>query len=306
MINEDSGNAVQKQEQGKNILIIVLLILVIISGVKLYYDHQDKAQKTEEILVLSEENTDLNQRLDSITYELDLRINEIRQLGGDIDSLVAIKDRLIMERNSNRNRSNAEIAQLNQRIDGYGRLLKEKDEDIVRLKAMNERLFSENTELKSTKAEIEEEVVKLNQKAIELEEKVNVAAKLRAENIVIAAVNSRGREREGKFRNRQQEKLKISFSLADNPVAPFGTRDIYVQILSPNNQVIFDIAKGSGTFSMDGREEFYTARQNIMFNNTLQRLTYFYEKGTDYAKGTHTVRVFADGLEIGDKTFEVK
>jgi len=279
---------------------------VIISGVKLYYDHQEKAQKTEEILILSEENTGLNQRLDSITYELEIRINEIKQLGGDIDSLIAIKDQLILERNSNRSRTVAEIAKLNQRIDGYGKLLREKDADIVKLKAMNEQLFSENTVLKSSKAEIEEEVVKLNQKTQELEEKVNVAAKLRAENIVVAAVNSRGKEREGEFRNRQQEKLKITFTLADNQVAPFGTRDIYVQILSPNNQVIFDIAKGSGTFSMDGREEFYTARQDILFNNSLQRLTYFYEKGSDYSKGMHKVRIFADGLEIGERAFEVK
>jgi len=306
MMNEESGKAVHKQEQGKNILIIVLLILVIISGVKLYYDHQEKAQKTEEILILSEENTGLNQRLDSITYELEIRINEIKQLGGDIDSLIAIKDQLILERNSNRSRTVAEIAKLNQRIDGYGKLLREKDADIVKLKAMNEQLFSENTVLKSSKAEIEEEVVKLNQKTQELEEKVNVAAKLRAENIVVAAVNSRGKEREGEFRNRQQEKLKITFTLADNQVAPFGTRDIYVQILSPNNQVIFDIAKGSGTFSMDGREEFYTARQDILFNNSLQRLTYFYEKGSDYSKGMHKVRIFADGLEIGERAFEVK
>ncbi len=305
-MNEESGKAVHKQEQGKNILIIVLLILVIISGVKLYYDHQEKAQKTEEILILSEENTGLNQRLDSITYELEIRINEIKQLGGDIDSLIAIKDQLILERNSNRSRTVAEIAKLNQRIDGYGKLLREKDADIVKLKAMNEQLFSENTVLKSSKAEIEEEVVKLNQKTQELEEKVNVAAKLRAENIVVAAVNSRGKEREGEFRNRQQEKLKITFTLADNQVAPFGTRDIYVQILSPNNQVIFDIAKGSGTFSMDGREEFYTARQDILFNNSLQRLTYFYEKGSDYSKGMHKVRIFADGLEIGERAFEVK
>lgn len=170
-MNEDSGKAVQKQEQGKNILIIVLFILVIISGVKLYYDHQEKQQKTEEILILSEENTDLNQRLDSITYELDIRINEIKQLGGDIDSLIAIKDQLILERNSNRNRSVAEIARLNQRIDSYGKLLEEKDADIAKLKAMNEQLFSENTELKSTKAEIEEEVVKLSQKLKSLKKK---------------------------------------------------------------------------------------------------------------------------------------
>jgi hypothetical protein len=41
-----------KNENGKNILIIVLIILVIISGIKLYMDHLDKSRKSEEILIL--------------------------------------------------------------------------------------------------------------------------------------------------------------------------------------------------------------------------------------------------------------
>lgn len=295
-----------KQEKGKNVLIIVLIILVIISGIRLYTDHKEKNQKTEEILLMSEENTDLNLRLDSLTYQLDLRIQEIQRLGGNIDSLMVIKDQLVLARTNDQNRSEEEIAKLNRQIDDYRKMLRTKDDDIVKLRQANQQLFSENTELKSSKAEIEEEVVKLSQKTQELEEKVNVAARLRAENVVVAAVNSRGREREGEFRNRQLEKLKISFTLADNPVTPHGTKDIFVQILSPNNQVIFDIAKGSGTFSVDGREEFYTSRQDILFNNSQQRLTYFYEKGSDYNKGEHRVRIFSDGMEIGSQTFDIK
>src|SRR5690606_25087161 len=110
---------------------------------------------------------------------------------------------------------------------GYSVLLKEKDSEIIQLRQVNEQLYTENKDLKDTKAEIEEEVVKLNIKQQELEDKVNVAATLRAENIEIAAVNSRGRERTDEFRNRHLEKLKISFSLADNKVAEAGTKDIY-------------------------------------------------------------------------------
>jgi predicted nuclease with TOPRIM domain len=296
----------KKSENGKNILIIVLVILVIISGIKLYADYRDKTKKSEEILILSEENNDLNRRLDSMTFQLDLRIQEIEKLGGDVKALEEMKEQLIAERNSDRKRSAEEIAALNRRIDNYARTLQEKDAEILQLREVNQQLVTENQSLKSTQAQIEDEVVKLNQKQQELQEKVNIAAVLRAENINIAAVNSRGREREDGFRNRQIEKLKISFNLADNKVAEHGNKDVYVQVIAPNNQPIFDVAKGSGTFTIDGREEFYTVHQDINFNNTKQTLTYYYEKGSRYAPGTYEVRIFAEGHQIGNKTFEVK
>ncbi|MCH7396593.1 hypothetical protein MM236_01275 [Belliella sp. DSM 107340] len=296
----------KNSEKGKNILIIVLIILVIISGIKLYSDSVDRSKKSEEILILSEENNEINKRLDSVTYQLDLRIQEIEKLGGDISSLEEIREQLISERNSNKKRSTEEINALNNKINSFTSVLQEKDKEIVKLREVNQQLFAENEDLKSSQAEIEEKVVKLNMKTEELEEKVSIAGRLKAENILIAAVNSRGKEREDGFRNRQLERLKISFNIADNKVAEKGPRDIYVQIIAPNNQPIFDIARGSGTFMIDGREEFYTVQQDILFDNTQQSLTYFYEKGSKYNSGKYEVRIYADNYQIGKGSFEVK
>ncbi|SEI86102.1 hypothetical protein SAMN05192553_101575 [Cyclobacterium xiamenense] len=293
-------------ENGKNILIVVLIILVILSGWRLFNDHREKSKKNEEILILTEDNSELNIRLDSMTFQLDLRIQEIERLGGNVDSLIQIKEQLVRERQLEINRTAAEIATLNAQIDTYSGLLKQKDGDILRLREQNQQLFSENRELKSSKAEVEEEVVKLNSRTDELEQKVTLASQLKAENIRVAAVNSRGREREDEFRNRQLSKLKVSFFIAENNVAPEGIRDVYVQVLTPNEQVIFDIAKGSGTFELDGKEVFYTAKQDFIFTNSQQQLTYYYEKGSDYAKGLYTVKVFSGGAEIGRSSFEVK
>jgi hypothetical protein len=303
--NYENENS-RKSDTGKNILIIVLIILVIISGIKLYTDHLDKTRKSEEIIILSEENNDLNRRIDSVTFQLDLRIQEIEKLGGDITSLEQIREQLIQERNSDAKRSATEIANLNQRINSYTQVFEEKDQEILKLRVVNQQLYAENEDLKSTQAEIEEEVVQLNIKQQELQEKVEIAARLKAENIVVAAVNSRGREREDGFRNRQLEKLKVSFNVSDNKVAEHGPRDVYVQILSPNNQPIFDVARGSGTFSIDGREEFYTVHQDMLFDNSNQQLTFFYEKGSNYPSGIYEVKIYADGYEIGTKKFEVK
>lgn len=309
MNTEFENNRPEKKDQGKNIIIIVLVLLVIISGIKLYTDYVDRSKKTEEILLLSTENNDLNKRLDSVTYQLDLRIQEIEKLGGDVKALEEVRDQLIAERNSQRQRSSSEIVALNEKIKTYNSMIVEKDQEILELRAMNQQLFTENQDLKTTQAEIEEEVAQLNIQKEDLQAKVNVASMLKAENIEIAAINSRGKERvetTKDFKNRQIERIKVSFNLADNKVAEKGPRNIYVQVLAPNAQPIFDVAKGSGTFMMDGAEQFYTVKQDVIFDNTEQELTFFYEKGSDYVSGSHQVKIFVDNYEVGSKTFTVK
>lgn len=309
MNTEFEKKSPQEKSQGKNIIIIVLVLLVIISGIKLYTDYVDRTKKIEEILFLSTENNDLNKRLDSITYQLDLRIQEIEKLGGDIKALEEVKNQLVSERNSSRQRNSTEIAALNSKINSYNKLIAEKDQEILELRAMNQQLFSENQDLKTTQAEIEEEVAQLNIQKENLQAKVNVASMLKAENISISAVNSKGKERvetTKDFRNRQIERIKISFNLADNKVAEKGPRNIYVQVLAPNSQPIFDVAKGSGTFMTNGNEQFYTVKQDVIFDNSGNELVFYYEKGSDYVSGTHEVRIFVDNYQVGSKSFTVK
>lgn len=309
-MNSNSENhSTQKTEQGKNIIIAVLVLLVVISGIKLYTDYQDRTKKTEEIIQLSTENIELNNRLDSMTYQLDLRIQEIEKLGGSIAALEEIKNQLLAERNSSKQRTASEITALNQKISGLNTMIQEKDKEIISLRAANQELSAENQDLKTTQAVIEGKVSELSVQKNDLQAKVNIAAKLKAEKITISAVNSKGKERietTKDFKNRQMERLKVSFNIADNKVADKGPRNVYVQVIAPNTQPIFDVAKGSGTFIINGAELFYTVKQDIIFDNSEQLLTFYYEKGTDYATGIHEVRIFVDNYQIGSKTFTVK
>jgi hypothetical protein len=306
---EFEKDSAKKKDQGKNIIIIVLVLLIIISGIKLYTDFVDRTKKSEEILILSTENNELNKRLDSVTYQLDLRILEIEKLGGDIKSLEEVKNQLVAERNSSRQRSASEINALNAKINSSNNLIQEKDREILELRAANQQLFSENQDLRTTQAEIEEEVAELNIQKESLQAKVNVASMLKAENINIAAINSKGKERvetTKDFRNRFIERIKVSFNIADNKVAIKGPRNVYVQVLGPNSQPIFDVAKGSGTFMLNGGEQFYTVKQNMIFDNSGQELTFYYEKGSDYVSGEHVVKIYLDNYQIGSRNFTVK
>jgi len=98
----------------------------------------------------------------------------------------------------------------------------------------------------------------------------------------------------------------VEFNLAENKVAPIEGKKIIIRVIDENGQVIFDVAKGSGTFIYNSKEEFYTSAQEILFDNTKQKLTYLYEKGSEYTAGKYTVEIYTDSYKIGNGQFEIK
>jgi hypothetical protein len=167
-------------------------------------------------------------------------------------------------------------------------------------------LLTENKTLKTQKNVLGDSINRLSQSKEELATKVEIASQLKAENVKIVAVNDRGRERDSPFKNRQVGKLKIVFNIAENNVAPIEGKQVMVRIIDDNNQVLFDVSKGSGTFIYNGKEEFYTASQEILFDNTKQKLTYLYDKGSDYDSGNYTLEIYTDGYLMGTGKFVVK
>ncbi len=295
------------KKNNRNILIIAFLaILLIINGVKFYIDYQKDQEQEAEITSKNVELEETMNKLESISNELDLKIEEIKKLGGDVEELRKVKEELEIEKEQLRKSSNAQIANFRTKLAGYESLLKKQDVEIARLRLVNEELLTENTGLKTQTNLLSDSISAISQTRNQLAQKVQVASQLKAENIKISALNARGKEREGEFRNRQIEKLKVDFNLAENKVAPIEGKDIKIRVIDPEGNVLFDVATGSGTFMHNGKENFYTANQEILFDNTRQQLSFLYEKGSDYVKGKHMVEIFADDYMIGTQTFTVK
>ncbi len=288
------------------IVIALLSIIVIIQSVKIYLDYNRDVEKTVQIANTEENLATTMQRLNEIRTELDQKISEIEKLGGDITDLQKAKTEVDAQLKRSTTRSAKEIQQLKERVEGYTELLKIKDEELEKLKSVNKELFTENRSLKTQKNVLHDSINRLAKNKVELTNKVAIASQLKAENVLVMSVNSKGKERESPFKNRQLEKLKVEFAIADNKVAPIEGKKILIRVIDENGQVIFDVAKGSGTFILNGKEEFYTASQEILFDNTRQKLTYVYEKGSEYTAGNYTVEIFTDGYKMGSMQFAVK
>jgi cell division protein ZapB len=297
----------QPRKNNKAAIIIALMaIIIIIQGIKIYLDTKEKQQVRTELTTTEEELATTMQRMNEIRAELDQKIAEVTKLGGNVADLERAKAEIENELRRNKRATGKEIKALKDRVEGYELLLKTKDEEIEKLKSVNTQLLTENKSLKTEKNQLGDSINRLSQTKEDLASKVAIASQLKVENIKILAVNDRGKERESPFKNRQVGKLKIEFNIAENSVAPIEGKKIMIRIIDENNQVLFDVARGSGTFIVEGKEEFYTASQDILFDNTKQKLTYLYDKGSEYASGNYKLEVYTDNYFMGSGEFAVK
>ncbi|WP_296618906.1 chromosome segregation protein SMC [Marivirga sp.] len=292
-----------KNSNRKIIIIAFLVVIVAVIGVKFYLDSEQENEQLQQNL------EETYSELDSISTQLDLKISEIETLGGDITELQLIRKNLEAEKEDLKKSNNwaaNQIQRYKDKVGGYEELLNLQDEKIKKLEAINKELLSENTNLKSEKNVLNDSISRLKNNREELEDKVEMASRLKAENIKIIAINSRGSERDDKeYKPRHIEKLKIQFNLAENNVAQPEGKEIILRVINPLGNALFDVATGSGSFMIDGKEMFYTAKQEILFDNTQQELSFIYDRGEEYEEGVYQLELYADDYVIGKEKFVV-
>ncbi|MEM6829576.1 MAG: chromosome segregation protein SMC [Bacteroidota bacterium] len=315
MEGEHQENSAQKrsypttpQSEKPNRTPVFIGVSIVLVGIIAFFIWQNQQLKNERERQ-KQEISETYLRLDSVANELDQRIITIQELGGEIDTLLVLKQQLeedkkaLLTRDQNQRK---QIARLNARVSGYKELLLVKDEEIEQLKEVNQQLTKENTNLKVEKNQLNQSIQKLQQNTEELEGKVAVASRLEIQGLTVYAVNSNGKERESEFRNRHINQLKIEFTILDNQIAPIEGKELLLRIIAPDGNVLFDVTRGSGSFTFEGRELFYTAKQEILYDKNSQLVTYLYDKGNEYPIGLHKVEVYTDDYIMGTGTFRVK
>jgi peptidoglycan hydrolase CwlO-like protein len=307
-MNESTSTPYQapKKSNRNAIIIAILSVVIVVQGIKIYLDTKEKQEISTDLTSTKEELATTEQRLREISSELDQKIAEVSKLGGDVTDLQKAKTEIETELNRSRRATGQEIKALKDKVEGYETLLKNKDEEIEKLQSVNKELLTENVTLKTQKNVLGDSINRLSQSKDELATKVALASELKVENFKIVALNDRGKERTSPFRSRQIAQLKVEFNIAENNVAPIEGKKIMIRVIDENGQVLFDVARGSGTFLLNGKEEFYTASQEILFDNTKQKLSFLYDKGSDYPEGSYNLEVYTDDYLMGRGDFVVK
>jgi len=282
------------------------MTLAIMAIALLVYFIQDEQQQN---LLKEEALTTAFLQMDSLSNELDKRILTISKLGGEIDTLVGIKQKLEEEKMYFLNKDQRQkitLGTLRDKVEGYRQLLLIKDEEINQLTQINEQLTTENIELKNETQVLNQSINNIKLEKKDLNQKVQLLSRLKIEDFIIAAIDVKGKERLYSFRKKYIKQLQITFVLSENEIAPIEGKKLWIRVVTPDNNVYYDVNMGSGSFTFLGRELFYTAQKEILYDRSQQKVVVYYEKGMPYLIGPHTVEVYTDDYLVGSGNFIVK
>lgn len=312
-----SYNKEQKQDR-KNLLWAALAILALLNVLLLYFFYQERKENTTKDSVIAarmEEVLTTKSKLDSISTQLDIKIAQIRQLGGRVDSLLSLKAQLEKDKQLLKDRNSFSLKKYEERIKGYESLLAEKDEEIASLRqelgsatARNEELSNHISGLESEKEELGQQIDDYNTQTEELQERLNIASALKAEKIQVSAISDTGKERDsGNYKSKRINQLKVNFELADNAVAEASDKDVFLRVLDPDGAVLSDMATGSGSFVHNEREMIYSSKQRVAYKNERTPVSIIYGRGgVPLKSGKYAVELYSEGFKIGQGDFTVK
>lgn len=323
------SDSISSREKRLERLVYLLTVLVFLLAGVLYIEKYQPnfwaSEQGQEDFV-----EDAQARLDSISQQLQVRMVQIKRLGGRVNELE--KARLQIEGDQKELAEHPEMGQaaFQKKLAYYLRLLGLKDQEIKKLRRENVVLIARNDSL-SREAKLLQDGLTNVQKALrdssatfgiekkelsersrvlevrnqELTEKVTVAAALRAEGVNVYAISTRGKET-GVQKAKRIDKIRVIFHLQNNPLATREIKTIYLRIIEPTGNTLSDYALGSGTVMFKGKELVYTAKQRIFYENNHQSVEFIYARSTAYREGKHEIELYSEGFLIGLGTFEVR
>ena len=305
-----------RQERRRSILVFLIVGLVLANILLIYLILQNKNAAIRDLnRIMSEQKEDYEKKLDNMEDKLQEQIALTKEIEGDnktfIDSLQKDLEEVRASRDALKNTATINQSQLREyreKIEAYEMLLRKKDEKIVELRSNLAAQYRINDTLKLEKRELQYEVGVVNQEKQKLTSKINQAAVLRAENLIVNVVENNGKTKSGgQYRASKIDKLDVSFNLAENKFAKIGNKEMFLRVLDPASAVLFNQDGTSGNFALsDGKSAAYSSRQQILFDNSRQNVRFQFGRSGDYAPGRYTVEIFSDGERIGVGSFQVR
>jgi hypothetical protein len=302
--NNFMETSTEEPKKGRNLLLIILLVLSVILNIYQWRNHSTTITSFEQkVDTLVVERVNVEKEMADTKAELE----KYRGISANLDSLLNEANRKIEEqekkykslRSQERN-----MASLNTKL----------KQQLADLQVLRDdylgRIDSLLTINKQLKAEKEELTTNLQTVSKNLESTVSTASMLKAEYMKVSSLKRKGT---GKFVEtnlaKRTHKLQACFDILDNRIAKAGERTVYLKITEPGGKVIGNRAEGSNMIKLaNGEEALYTTSTTVDYTNSKQNVCLNYEEQKDkmFPAGTYLLDIYIDGNLAGSSSYVLK
>ncbi|MFW5687503.1 MAG: hypothetical protein ACOCXV_01115 [Bacteroidota bacterium] len=294
---------------GVVIFLAVLAVLLALGGAlilrQLLSARYEAQLTTIEIKTISEERELLLVQLD----ELDARYTELSEQYNELQAQFEAERRKVSQlRAQLRGDASASgefpnIAEYRQRIEELEQQLEIYTSQIEEMQAENQVLSSENAQIRASLAQTTARNQQLESQTQELEEKVEKASLLTISDLQTTALREKRRGDEPTEKARKADKLRICFTINENPVAEPGNKDFFIRLINPLNQVL--TTSPDNTLVFEGESIQYSLKRSANYQNSSQEVCAIWDQDERFSKGYYNAVVFHEGREVGYKLFQL-
>jgi hypothetical protein len=294
----DLNSSIPTVQGPKNSTPIGLIVTSVILGVALIFL----------IYMYFEKKNKMIEMETALTQEKDSLANELRHMVVAFDTLKTNNDTLKagMEKQKNKivqilsiNASNVRlIKSYKSEISTMREIMKSYIVQIDSLNTRNKMLTSENTEIKQQITQVRNTNTELSKVKEELSTKVEVASVIQAKNIAAVSLNKKRKET---TRIGNLDKLRICFTLRENPLAKAGQKDVYMRVIRPDSLVV--TSSPDNLFDYKGNKIIYSATRQVDYMNQDIEVCIFMDNKGDFIIGNYSVELYLDNNIIGRTNF---
>ncbi len=274
------------------IAISIILTAVLIFLVVMYFDQKHRMVDMETVL----------------THEKDSLANELRVMVAYSDTLKTSNDTLkaSLDREKGRiikllavNASNVQlIRSYKAEIKTMREIMKSYIVQIDSLNTRNKILVAQNSQIKQEMTQVQNTNTELSKTKEELTSKVEIASVIQAKDIVAAALNKKRKET---TRLNLLDKLRICFTLRENPIASPGQKEVFMRVLRPDSLVI--TPSSGNLFDYKGKKLVFSASRTADYMNQDLDMCIFLDNTGDFIPGNYSVELYLENNIIGKTTF---
>ncbi|MFZ9660445.1 MAG: hypothetical protein ACO29O_01095 [Chitinophagaceae bacterium] len=305
-----SPNSEAPQKDNKSIIYIsIIAILLGVVGYMMYANNKKASQLEQKIAeygVLDSAKTQVQQEFDEALLRLDVMTSNNTRL----DSLVKSKDNELNKMKSRirqlvgkQNASQKDLAEAKKLIDELNAKIDSYLAEIERLQNENQSLTQEKNNLTSQNNALKDTLNSTQKARAVAEEKVDMANTLHASNFSILPINvkRKGKEHKTVFADRA-DKIRISFDLDENMVAPSGTKELFILVTDSKGNLMSTPASGTFNARKEGDLK-YTIISKVEYETSKKKSVIAdINKTTEFEMGKYTIQVYHNGFKIGESS----
>lgn len=249
----------------------------------------------QELLALHAEYENMNTNNKTLQKEINERKDEIMQLQRQLEKH---KDDSYI------------IARLKRETQTLRDIMQHFVHEIDSLHTLNINVIAERETVKKELKSEKEKTTQLTKEKEDLQSTVNVASMLKAVGLSASAIDERrgGKKESATKKAKRADKIKISFTLAENTVAKQGERIIYARIISPDGKEMTQTDDSSHVFRFGRSKGFWATKKTVNYaNENTEVIMYAHAKqGETFINGKYIIEVNTEGVTIGNTTLDLQ